>query len=119
MSETQEIDSVIIERRHIHKRDGSVQIIELIDAEVARKLQHERDEARAELEEYRSIAENIGATKAVSDRDKAVAERDEAREQNAKLQSIAERILLNCETLHPNTVKLHRAELDQLKEGVK
>jgi hypothetical protein len=43
------------------------------------KLERERDEARAELEEYRSIAENIGATKAVSERDKAVAERDEAR----------------------------------------
>jgi len=46
-------------------------------------------------------------------------ERDEAREQNAKLRDIAERILLNCETLHPNTVKLHRSELDQLKEGAK
>ena len=44
-------------------------------------------------------------------------ERDEAREQSAKLRNIAERILLNCETLHPNTVKLHRAELAQLKEG--
>jgi hypothetical protein len=42
-------------------------------------------------------------------------ERDEVRQQNAKLRDIAERILLNCETLHPNTVKLHRAELDQLK----
>jgi hypothetical protein len=40
---------------------------------------------------------------------------DEAMEQNAKLRDIVERILLNCETLHPNTAKLHRAELDQLK----
>jgi hypothetical protein len=47
--------------------------------------ERERDEARAELEEYRSIAENIGATKAVSDRDKAVAERDDAREKYTTL----------------------------------
>ncbi len=46
-------------------------------------------------------------------------ERDEAREQNAKMRYFAERILLNCETLHPNTVKLHRAELEQIKEGAK
>jgi len=32
----------------------------------------------AELEEYRSIAENIGAEKAVSEKEKAVSERDEA-----------------------------------------
>ena len=31
-----------------------------------KKLKQERDEARKELEEYRSIAENIGAVKAVS-----------------------------------------------------
>jgi hypothetical protein len=43
----------------------------------------------------------------------------QAREQNAKLRDIAERVLLNCETLHPNTIKLHRAELDQLKEITK
>ena len=39
----------------------------------------ERDEAREELEEYRSIAENIGAKKAVSEKEKAIRERDEAR----------------------------------------
>ena len=50
-----------------------------------REANKERDEARAELEEYRSIAENIGATKAVSDRDKAVAERDDAREKYTTL----------------------------------
>jgi uncharacterized coiled-coil DUF342 family protein len=32
-----------------------------------------------ELEEYRSIAENIGAEKAVSEKEKAIRERDEAR----------------------------------------
>lgn len=43
----------------------------------ARKLERERDEARKELEEYRSIAENIGAKKAISEKEKAIRERDE------------------------------------------
>jgi len=86
MSDTPEIDSIIVQRLCIHKRDSSIQHMELIDAEVARKLKRERDEAR---------------------------------EQNAKMRYFAERILLNCETLHPNTVKLHRAELEQIKEGAK
>lgn len=42
------------------------------------KFKQERDEARKELEEYRSIAENIGAKKAVSEKEKAIQERDEA-----------------------------------------
>ena len=46
----------------------------------ARKLERERDEARTELEEYRLIAENIGAKKAVSEKENAIRERDEARE---------------------------------------
>ena len=40
--------------------------------------ERERDEARKELEEYRSIAENIGADKAVSEKEKAICERNEA-----------------------------------------
>lgn len=46
----------------------------------ARRFVKERDEAMAELEEYRSIAENIGAEKAVSEKEKAIRERDEALE---------------------------------------
>ena len=50
---------------------------------ILRKLlkdaERERDEARKELEEYRSIAEKIGAKKAVSEKEKAIRERDEAR----------------------------------------
>ena len=80
-----------------------------IHADVASKLERERDEARnkmadalqevdlrilcvdrmnqecyelrKELEEYRSIAENIGAKKAVSEKEQAIRERDEAREE--------------------------------------
>ena len=48
---TPETDVCIIERRHIHKRDGSNQLLELIDAEFARKLERERDEAREALME--------------------------------------------------------------------
>jgi len=44
------------------------------------EYKRERDEARKELEEYRSIAENIGAERAVSEKEKAIRERDEARE---------------------------------------
>ena len=40
--------------------------------DLSRKLELERDEVIAELEEYRSIAESVGATKAVSERDKAL-----------------------------------------------
>jgi len=50
----------------------------MVDTEFARKLERERDEARKELEEYRSIAENIGAVKAVSEKEKAICERNEA-----------------------------------------
>jgi hypothetical protein len=46
--------------------------------EWALKAERERDEAWKELEEYRSIAENIGAVKAVSEKEKAICERDEA-----------------------------------------
>jgi hypothetical protein len=50
------------------------------DRRLVTKLERERDELRKELEEYRSIAENIGAKKAVSEKEKAIKERDEARE---------------------------------------
>ena len=42
------------------------------------RLIAERDELLVELEEYRSIAENIGAKKAVSEKEKAIRSRDEA-----------------------------------------
>ena len=42
---------------------------------------HRIAELEHELEEYRSIAENIGAEKAVSEKEKAISERDEAREE--------------------------------------
>jgi DNA repair exonuclease SbcCD ATPase subunit len=81
---------------------------------LARKLERERDELAALL-----AAEKATRNSIIEKGVKTERERDEAIKQNAKLRDIAERILLNCETLHPNTVKLHRAELDQLKEGAK
>ena len=42
------------------------------------RMKQERDGLLLELEEYRSIAENIGAVKAVSEKEKAIRERDEA-----------------------------------------
>jgi hypothetical protein len=52
------------------------------------KAKRERDEARKELEEYRSIAENIGAVKAVSEKEKAIRERDKAREALMKIEDL-------------------------------
>jgi len=51
-----------------------------VPTDICRRFERERDEALKELEEYRSIAENIGAEKAVSEKEKAIRERDEARE---------------------------------------
>ena len=48
-------------------------------------MEMQRDEARTELEEYRSIAENIRAVKAVSEKEKAICERDETLEKLAPL----------------------------------
>ena len=48
---------------------------------------------RKELEEYRSIAENIGALKAVSEKEKAIRERDEAREEWGKASMDAAQLL--------------------------
>lgn len=45
----------------------------------------ERDDLLIELEEYRSIAESIGAKKAVSEKEKAIQERDELRDILQKL----------------------------------
>jgi hypothetical protein len=86
----------------------------VVPTEWAEQLERERDEAR---EQCRKWLEEWHLTDKA--RREAKRERDEARAQIAKLCDIAERILLNCETLHPNTVKLHRAELDQLKEVTK
>ena len=61
----------------LHKQ--LVQIDQLFDE--AEKIRIERDEARKELEEYRSIAENIGAVKAVSEKEKAICERNESLEE--------------------------------------
>ena len=49
-----------------------------VPLELSERLELELNEARKELEEYRSIAESIGAVKAVSEKEKAICERDEA-----------------------------------------
>ena len=49
-----------------------------VPLELSERLELELNEARKELEEYRSIAESIGAVKAVSEKEKAIRERDEA-----------------------------------------
>jgi hypothetical protein len=52
------------------------------------KAERERNEALIELEEYRSIAENIGAEKAVSEKEKAIRERDAAIDAIMKIEDI-------------------------------
>lgn len=49
------------------------------------KAERAREEVLIELEEYRSIAENIGAEKAVSEKEKAIRELEEVREYADKL----------------------------------
>ena len=49
-----------------------------VPLELSERLELELNEAWKELEEYRSIAESIGAVKAVSEKEKAICERDEA-----------------------------------------
>ena len=87
----------------------------------ARRFVRERDEARVELKEYRSIAENIGATKAVSDRDKAVAERDEAMEQIKELIYIAARAIdladIDFENDKFGVVSELRGDLEKIKKS--
>lgn len=54
MSDTPRTDAAIIERRHIHKICGCLELLELVDADVARKLERECDQARAERNEARN-----------------------------------------------------------------
>ena len=51
-----------------------------VPLELSERLELELNEARKELEEYRSIAESLGAVKAVSEKEKAICERNEAQE---------------------------------------
>lgn len=51
-SDTPITDAALIERRHIHKRDGSVQLLELVDADLTRKLERERNS----LQDQRDLA---------------------------------------------------------------
>lgn len=76
-----EIDSIIVQRLCIHKRDGSIQHMELIDAEVARKLQRERDKAREKIKrQAERIRQLEGATNHAGGTPLSIAlrERDEA-----------------------------------------
>lgn len=50
MSDTPRTDAAIIERRHIHKICGCLELLELVDADVARKLERERDQLREALQ---------------------------------------------------------------------
>ncbi len=97
---------------------------------ILRKLlkdaESERDQTRVALaerdKEWFQIIESFAGFHPASMTDALKQGIENAKKQkakNAKLRDLAERILLNCETLHPNTVKIHRAELDQLKEGGK
>ena len=52
------------------------------------KAERERDEVLIELEEYRSIAENTGAKKAVSEKENAICERDAAIDALMKIEDI-------------------------------
>ena len=49
MSDTPRTDAAIIERRHIHKICGCLELLELVDADVARKLERECNQLRAAL----------------------------------------------------------------------
>ena len=73
-----------------------------VPVDIARKLERARDEARKELEEYRSIAENIGAVKAVYEKEKAIRERDEARDALMKI----EEIFVDGENTHDDWFKM-------------
>lgn len=52
MSDTPITDAAIIERRHMHKRGGSVELLELLDANVSRKLERERNDALNKAHNY-------------------------------------------------------------------
>ena len=89
---------------HLQNEKEAKALVELLN-----RIERERNFSR---ELHALAVESISAWKERAE--KAERERDEAINQNAKLRDIAERVLLNCETLHPNTIKLHRSELDQL-----
>lgn len=59
---------------------------EYLDAKI--KAERERDEVLIELEEYRSTAENTGAEKAVSEKEKAICEREAAIDSLMKIEEI-------------------------------
>lgn len=82
-----------------------------------RSLKRERDEARKELEEYRSIAENIGAVKAVSEKEKAICERDEAWE---KLKPLRQSLLDSQDEVLRLTFENRKInqELDEARETI-
>ena len=81
----------------------------------AEKIRQERDEAMKELEEYRSIAENIGAKKAVSEKEKAISERDETLKIGNNLADECERIL--GLGLHQNTLPRFKAALEAWRKN--
>lgn len=84
-------------------------------ASVMEKVQRERDEARKELEEYRSIAENIGAEKAISEKEKAIRERDETKEEIKRLRYEAQIEAEHHDCMIGEFEKVY-SERDELKE---
>jgi predicted house-cleaning NTP pyrophosphatase (Maf/HAM1 superfamily) len=86
-------------------------LFKVVSVEFARRLERERDEMRKELEEYRSIAENIGADKAVSEKEKAIRERDEARE--AFVIATDQMVIAQCKVREANK------ERDEAREEVR
>lgn len=97
---TPETDACIIERRHIYKRDGSNQLLELIDAEFARKMERERDEARSMTEHQwllrvgsRLCVAGCKSDGILDSIDEIIRERDEAREEWGKASMDAAQLL--------------------------
>jgi hypothetical protein len=114
---------VDLTRKLERERDNLKEIIKIVAEDKDKQIQQitvERDSAREayktlhnlytdeivknnklqkELEEYRSIAESIGATKAVSEKEKAIHDRDKARES-------IENITLSYEQLYANHQKI-------------
>lgn len=63
MSDTPETDHCISERRRIHNLNGFV-VLELVNANLARKLERERDEAREQLADWENAAAHFEADRA-------------------------------------------------------
>jgi len=76
------------------------------------RMNQECYELRKELEEYRSISENIGAKKAVSEKEKAIRERDEAREALMKI----EEIFINGEDTYLDFVRVGNIAREALEK---